>query len=74
VIEHDHPDARALLAFRDALRADPAVCDEYAQLKRQLADEHRRNRNAYSNAKSEFVERVLREAGVEPPSRNRLPE
>jgi hypothetical protein len=35
---------------------------------------HGGNRNAYSNAKADFVERALREAGIEPPSRDLLPE
>lgn len=74
VIECDHPHARALLAFRDALRADPGLGRDYAQLKRRLAHQHGDNRNAYSNAKSDFVERVLRGAGIEPPLRDRLPE
>ena len=74
VIEHDHPDARALLGFRDALRADQELRREYARLKKDLADRHRDDRDAYSNAKSEFVERVLRGAGIEPPSRVRLRE
>jgi GrpB-like predicted nucleotidyltransferase (UPF0157 family) len=74
VIEHDHPDARALLGFRDALRADQELRREYARLKKGLADRHRDNRNAYTNAKSEFVGRVLRGAGIEQPSRVRLRE
>jgi GrpB-like predicted nucleotidyltransferase (UPF0157 family) len=74
VIEGDHLHAQALLAFRDALRADPSLCRDYAQLKIDLAHQHGDNRNAYSNAKSDFVERVLRGVGIEPPSRRRLPE
>ncbi len=71
-IEHDHPDAQALLGFPDALRADHDLRREYAQLKKHLAGQHRDNRNAYSNAKSEFIERVLRGVGAEPPSRSPL--
>ncbi|HUY50917.1 MAG TPA: GrpB family protein [Streptosporangiaceae bacterium] len=74
VIECDHPHAQALLAFRDALRADPGLCRDYAQMKRDLARQHGDNRNAYSNAKGGFVERVLRGAGIEPPLRDLLPE
>ena len=74
VIEHDHPHTRALLAFRDALRADPKLCKDYAQLKRRLADQHPDNRNAFSNAKSDFVERTLRGIGVQSPSPDPLPE
>jgi len=39
-----------------------------------LARQHGGNRNAYSNAKGGFVERVLRGAGIEPPLRDLLPE
>jgi GrpB-like predicted nucleotidyltransferase (UPF0157 family) len=74
VIEHGHPQARALLAFRNALRADRRLRGEYAQLKRGLADAHGDNRNAYTNAKAGFVERVLRDAGIEPPPPELLPE
>ena len=74
VIEHDHPQARAVLAFRDALRADPGLRAGYADLKRQLAREHRDNRNAYTNAKADFVASVVRAAGIDLPARDRLPE
>jgi GrpB-like predicted nucleotidyltransferase (UPF0157 family) len=74
LIEHDEPHARALIAFRDALRADPGLRADYADLKKSLARQHRQNRNAYTNAKGEFVARVLHAAGVEPPPRDRLPE
>ncbi len=43
-------------------------------MKKDLAGQHRDNRNAYSNAKSEFIERVLRGVGIEPPSRSPLRE
>jgi GrpB-like predicted nucleotidyltransferase (UPF0157 family)/ribosomal protein S18 acetylase RimI-like enzyme len=47
------------LAFRDRLRADPAAAAEYASLKRELAERFREDREAYTEAKSEFVARVL---------------
>ena len=53
------PQARALLAFRDALRADDALAANYAALKFRLAAVHRADRDAYTEAKSEFVQRVL---------------
>jgi GrpB-like predicted nucleotidyltransferase (UPF0157 family) len=74
LIEHDDPHARALIAFRDALRADPALRAGYADLKERLAEEHRQNRNAYTNAKSDFIACVLHTAGIDPPPRERLPE
>lgn len=74
VVEQEHPQARALLAFRDVLRADAGLRREYAGLKERLARQHPEGRNAYTNAKGEFIERVLRQAGIEPPPRDLLPE
>jgi GrpB-like predicted nucleotidyltransferase (UPF0157 family) len=50
------------LAFRDYLRAHPDVAVEYAGLKRRLADLHRFDREAYTDAKGPFVQRILQEA------------
>lgn len=47
------------LAFRDALRADPALVHRYAELKRTLATEHVTDREAYTAGKRDFVRRVL---------------
>ena len=51
---------RRHLAFRDAMRADSRLRDEYAALKRRLADHYRDDRAAYVAGKSDFVESVLR--------------
>jgi GrpB-like predicted nucleotidyltransferase (UPF0157 family) len=45
--------------FRDYLRDHPEVAREYAELKRALADQHRSDRAAYTEAKAEFIDRVL---------------
>lgn len=47
------------LAFRDYLRAHPEEAAIYAQLKRRLAAEHQTDREAYTDAKSAYVERVM---------------
>jgi GrpB-like predicted nucleotidyltransferase (UPF0157 family) len=47
------------LAFRDRLRADPETAEEYAALKRDLASRFEQDREAYTDAKSEFILRVL---------------
>lgn len=47
------------LAFRDRLRAEPALAAEYATLKARAAAEHRADREAYTAAKATFVRRVL---------------
>jgi GrpB-like predicted nucleotidyltransferase (UPF0157 family) len=43
------------LAFRDALRADPALREAYSKLKRSLAAQHDGDRAAYTRGKSDFV-------------------
>jgi GrpB-like predicted nucleotidyltransferase (UPF0157 family) len=52
-------------AFRDALRADPALAAEYQELTLALAREHM-DVGPYTVAKREFVARVLAAAGLEP--------
>ena len=58
----DHPTFAARLAFRDALREDASLAAEYEALKRELAGRHRFDREAYTNAKSDFVVRMTRAA------------
>ena len=48
------------IGFRDALRADPALAQRYAALKIRLAAEHRADREAYTDAKADFVRDVVR--------------
>jgi GrpB-like predicted nucleotidyltransferase (UPF0157 family) len=62
--EPDSPLWRERLAFRDALRADPALRDEYQALKLRLADAHGENIKAYTADKRAFVARVLEMQGV----------
>lgn len=47
------------LAFRDCLRGNPKLSTEYATLKRGLATRFQSDREAYTNAKSNFVRRAL---------------
>jgi GrpB-like predicted nucleotidyltransferase (UPF0157 family) len=53
------PRYRDELAFRDLLRADRQVADEYATLKRELAGRHRDDREAYTEAKGAFIRAAL---------------
>jgi GrpB-like predicted nucleotidyltransferase (UPF0157 family) len=55
---------RERLAFRDALRADPALAAEYADLKVRLAKEHGTEVEKYTVGKRAFVARVLAGAGL----------
>jgi GrpB-like predicted nucleotidyltransferase (UPF0157 family) len=52
---------RVTLAFRDALRADPRVAEDYCALKRDLASRFPRDRESYIAGKSEVVAKVLNE-------------
>lgn len=45
--------------FRDILQQDPAVRQAYVSLKHQLANELSCDREAYTDAKSEFIQAVL---------------
>ena len=47
------------LAFRDYLRKQPALAAEYADLKVGLAKQFEFDREAYTDAKGPFVQRVL---------------
>lgn len=51
------------LAFRDRLRANPETAAEYAALKRNLARQFAHDREAYTDAKAEFIQGVLGPAG-----------
>lgn len=59
LIPFESPLWRDRLAFRDALRRSPALADEYAELKASLAQKYELDRDAYTEAKSPFIERVL---------------
>jgi GrpB-like predicted nucleotidyltransferase (UPF0157 family) len=50
------------LFFRDYLRKHPETAKEYAELKYRLASRHRDDREAYTEAKADFVCEVVRRA------------
>jgi GrpB-like predicted nucleotidyltransferase (UPF0157 family) len=50
------------LLFRDYLRATPEVAAEYSALKRRLAERHRGDRHAYTEAKVPFFWEAVRQA------------
>lgn len=64
----DQEDFWRRLRFRDYLIANPQTAREYETLKRELAIRHRFDREAYTEAKSEFINRITGIAG-----RNRNP-
>lgn len=50
---------REELAFRDWLRSSPAIAREYAALKHDLAARFSQDREAYTDAKADFIHRTL---------------
>jgi len=48
------------MAFRDVLRDNPKLAEEYLVLKRELAERFADDREAYTEGKSAFVEDALR--------------
>jgi GrpB-like predicted nucleotidyltransferase (UPF0157 family) len=62
-VTEPHGEMWRRLAFRDYLRAHPAEAETYARLKRRLAADHPTDREAYTAAKSAYVEGVMRKAG-----------
>jgi GrpB-like predicted nucleotidyltransferase (UPF0157 family) len=58
----DSPRFRDELAFRDYLRGHPARAHAYGALKRRLATRFAHDREAYTDAKSEFIQATLRRA------------
>lgn len=50
---------REHVAFRDALRADPALRDRYAALKTELAARFARDKAAYTDAKAPFIRAAI---------------
>ncbi len=50
---HEH------LAFRDALRQNPALAAKYNSLKQQLAIKYADDREAYTNAKDTFISSII---------------
>lgn len=62
---HIHPTGdNAEIAFRDYLNSHPDVAREYESLKLRLLEEFGNNRDDYTAAKSEFVNRVIRQASL----------
>ena len=50
------------LCFRDCLNENPGIAKEYEALKLELCEKYGNDRNAYTNAKEDFIRRVTAEA------------
>lgn len=64
LVPEGSPRYRDELAFRDRLRADSGLAARYAMLKRELAERHPDDREAYTEGKGAFVRAVLRGEGT----------
>ncbi|HEX4288845.1 MAG TPA: GrpB family protein, partial [Trebonia sp.] len=60
LIQAGHPRWAQQLEFRDALRRDDELAATYANLKRRLTAAHPHDREAYTEAKAEFIIEALR--------------
>lgn len=61
----DSRELRRHLFFRDYLRSHPPAVRKYGDLKRQLAEKHQNDIDAYIDGKTEFIETILRGHGRE---------
>jgi len=61
VVEAGSDDARAMLGFRDHLRANPADARRYEELKLALAADHT-DEDAYAQDKTAFVDEIVAKA------------
>jgi len=59
VVVHGGGIWREHVSFRDKLRSSPALAARYAALKSQLATTHTADREAYTDAKTEFIRAAL---------------
>jgi GrpB-like predicted nucleotidyltransferase (UPF0157 family) len=62
VIATGHPRWAQQITFRDELRRDDKLARRYADLKRRVAAQYADDREAYTDAKAEFIADVLRHA------------
>jgi GrpB-like predicted nucleotidyltransferase (UPF0157 family) len=69
LVRHDDPHVRELRAFRDVLRTDERVRNEYHSLKCVLAKRFQDDREAYTAAKGTFIENTLKRIGIQPQRR-----
>ena len=53
------------LYFRDYLRKHPDTAETYGKLKTELQKKHEHDRDAYTDAKTEFIEEITKRARVE---------
>lgn len=69
IVKHDSDYWRARILFRDYMRSHPNEIQEYANLKYDLMQKYGNDREAYTDAKSEYIATILKKAGFEAPVR-----
>ena len=65
VCSPEAPEFQRHIMFRDYLRQHPKDAAEYARLKRNLSGRFSIDREAYTEAKTEFIEEILRRARLQ---------
>jgi GrpB-like predicted nucleotidyltransferase (UPF0157 family) len=60
----DHAGLERVVRFRDYMRANPDEVLAYGELKRELAAQHRNERDAYAEGKGPFIEAALERSRV----------
>lgn len=64
LVKFDSEHWKRHLAFRDFLRQNPRVCQEYYNLKVELAEKYETDRLGYTEAKTAFIESILENAST----------
>lgn len=59
MIPTTHPEFKARLAFRDYLRSHEKTKSDYENLKQKLAEEFKNDREAYTEAKAQFIKAIV---------------
>jgi GrpB-like predicted nucleotidyltransferase (UPF0157 family) len=62
IVEHNSDFWKCHLLFRDYLRTHPNTASEYHKLKKKLAATYGSNREAYTEAKTSFIESIVSKA------------
>jgi len=66
MVQHGGDFWKRHLMFRGYLRCHPEVAQQYCELKRKLAEKHALDREAYTDAKTPFIESILTQAVANP--------
>ena len=63
IVKHDSRYWRAQILFRDYMRTHSEEIPKYAKLKYKLMQKYKYDREAYTDAKTDLITRILRKAG-----------